>query len=201
MELPGSTVARQSSMRFTGTAVETVEATILTGTLNRGEAIKSSDVITERRPKAEVGGDSIIVESAIGLALKRPLRSGTVLHTTDLIKAEVIQRDEAILIVYTVPDVVLTVRGKALESGGVGDLISVLNTQSNRTVQATVTAPGRVTIAATLPLQASIAESLAESSVPPSQAPSEHHDHVEAFASFLHDDRLGQCANADIQRR
>ena len=40
-------------------------------------------------------------------------------------------------------------RGKALEAGAVGELINVLNVQSNRTVQATVHGPGQVVVAAT----------------------------------------------------
>ncbi len=50
------------------------------------------------------------------------------------------------------PGIRLTVRGKALESGAVGDVVGVLNIQSNRTVQATVTGPGRVAIIAPAPL-------------------------------------------------
>ena len=46
----------------------------------------------------------------------------------------------------------LTVRGKALEAGAMGDIVGVLNIQSNRTVQATVIGPGRVSIAAAGPL-------------------------------------------------
>ena len=45
----------------------------------------------------------------------------------------------------------LTMRGKALEAGAEGDIINVLNVQSKRTVQATVTGPGRVTVAAAAP--------------------------------------------------
>ena len=39
-------------------------------------------------------------------------------------------------------------RGKALEAGAEGDIVNVLNVQSKRTVQGTVTGPGRVTVAA-----------------------------------------------------
>ena len=170
MELPGSTIARQLPLRFSGSAVETVEAAILTRTLNRGEAVKQSDVIVERRSKAEVGGDSIGADSVVGLAVKRPLRAGSILRPSDLAKAEVVQRNEAIMIVYAVPGVLLTVRGKALEAGAVGDVVNVLNTQSNRTVQATVTGPGRVTIASAMPLQASTAESTTEPTPPPTSA-------------------------------
>lgn len=148
LELPGSAIARRSGLRFSGTAVETVEATVLTRALNRGEVIKPADVTKERRPKADTAIESVTAETAIGLAVKRALRSGSVLRQDDLAKPEVVQRNETVTIVYEVPGFVLTVRGKALEAGSMGDLVNVLNTQSNRTVQATVTGPGRVAVVA-----------------------------------------------------
>ena len=55
-------------------------------------------------------------------------------------------------LVYEVPGIVLTIRGKAHRSAApVGDIVNVLNVQSKRTVQATVTGPGRVTVAAARP--------------------------------------------------
>jgi flagella basal body P-ring formation protein FlgA len=148
LELSGSDTARRLPLRFSGTAVETVEAAVLVRALNRGEVVKPSDVALERRPKAELAGEFIGTETAIGAAAKRQLRSGVVLRATDLMKAEVIQRNESVTIAYEVPGVLLTVRGKALEAGAVGDVVGVLNLQSNRTVQATVTGPGRVSVAA-----------------------------------------------------
>ena len=44
------------------------------------------------------------------------------------------------------PGIMLTTRGKALEGGGEGDVINVLNLQSKRTIQGVVTGPGRVDI-------------------------------------------------------
>jgi len=152
-ELPGSEVARRLPLRFTGTAVETVEAAILVRALGRGEVVKPSDIVVERRPKIEASGH-LGAEEVIGLAAKRPLRAGTLVRANDLMKPELVQRNEPVTIVYEAPGILLTVRGKALESGGKGDLISVLNTQSQRTVQATITGPGRVGIAAATPLPA-----------------------------------------------
>jgi flagella basal body P-ring formation protein FlgA len=163
-ELPGSMAARHFPLRFSGSAVETVEASVLTRAFNRGETIKSSDVMTERRPKAEIAGESISLASAIGLAAKRPLRSGAMLQSSDLMKPELVQRNESVTIVYEVPGVLLTVRGKALEAGAAGDLVNVLNIQSNRTVQTTVIGPGRVSIAAMTPLRAADTASATESS-------------------------------------
>jgi len=165
-ELPSGVVARRMTLRVNGTAVETAETTILTRALNRGDVIKESDVITEKRPKVEIAGEFISAESAIGLAVKRPLRSGTLLRPSDLAKAEVIQRNESVTIVYEVPGVLLTVRGKALEAGAVGDLVGVLNMQSNRTVQAKVSGPGRVVISAAVPLNPPVPAPAAEPSNP-----------------------------------
>jgi flagella basal body P-ring formation protein FlgA len=44
----------------------------------------------------------------------------------------------------------LTTRGKALESGGDGDAISVLNVETKRTIQGVVSGPNRVTIMSTM---------------------------------------------------
>jgi flagella basal body P-ring formation protein FlgA len=48
-----------------------------------------------------------------------------------------------------VAGIVLTMRGKALEAGANGDTVNVQNVQSKRTIQATVTGPGRVTVTGT----------------------------------------------------
>ena len=74
----------------------------------------------------------------------------------NLTRPEVVQRNESVTIVYEVPGIPLTVRGKALEAGAVGDLVSVLNIQSNRTVQTKVTGPGRVIISSAGPLIAPV---------------------------------------------
>jgi len=147
-EVPGSTAARRLPLRFSGTAVETVEATVLARNLNRGEVVKPTDLTKERRPKADLAGDFVDAESAIGLALKRALRSGTMLRSSDLMKPEAVQRNEPVTISYEVPGLLLTARGKALEAGSIGDIVGVLNIQSNRTVQATIIGPGRVSVAA-----------------------------------------------------
>lgn len=147
-ELPGSNVARRLPLRFTGTVAEMVEVATLARALRPGEVIKEADVVLERRRKAEVGGEAISAEQAIGLAARRPLRGGQLLRPADLMRPQLVQRNEAVTIVYEVPGVLLTVRGKALESGAVDEIVSVLNTQSNRTIQARVSGPGRVAVAA-----------------------------------------------------
>jgi flagella basal body P-ring formation protein FlgA len=155
-ELPGSTLPRRANLRFIGTVTETIAAATLTRSLRSGDVIKASDVTIERHPKNELRGDSISPEQAVGMAIKTPLRSGQALRLDDLTKPHIVQRNEAVTITYQVPGISLTVRGKATEAGALGDVVGVLNIQSNRTVQATVIGPGHVAISASGPLLASV---------------------------------------------
>jgi flagella basal body P-ring formation protein FlgA len=168
-ELPGSTLSRRAGLRFTGTVTDTVEAATLTRSLRIGEVVKASDVTMGRRPKAELRGDGMGPDQVIGMAAKTALRNGQALRTDDLIKPQIVQRNEAVTIYYEVPGIMLTVRGKAIEGGAMGDVVGVLNIQSNRTVQATVIGPGRVIIVAAGPLIASAAASASNDQDPPSQ--------------------------------
>ena len=146
-DVPGSSAVRRTPLRFTGTVVETAPATVLTRALARGDIIKASDVAIERRPKAEITAEVIgAVNDAIGLAVRQAARLGQPLRRTDLTKPEMVHRDDNIMLVYEVPGIMLTTRGKAIDGGAEGDIINVLNIQSKRTVQGIVTGPGRVTI-------------------------------------------------------
>jgi flagella basal body P-ring formation protein FlgA len=162
-ELPGSAAARRIALRFVGTAREMMEVATLTRTLRQGEVIKGSDVTIERKPKTEAGLEAVSPEQAIGMAVKSPSRAGQILRQNELIKPLAVQRSDTVTISLAMPGIMLSVRGKANEAGSVGDVISVLNIQSNRTVQATVTGPGRVTVAPTGPIiAAAVASSLAD---------------------------------------
>jgi flagella basal body P-ring formation protein FlgA len=165
LEIPGSAAARRLPLRFTGTVSETLETAILMRALRSGETIKASDGTTERRPKSEIGNESMSFEQAIGLAAKHPMRAGQALRSNDLMRPQVVQRNEAVTLTYEVPGILLTVRGKALETGAVGDIVGVLNIQSNRTIQAVVTGPGRVaaTVVTILPQSVAANETAARS--------------------------------------
>jgi len=135
-----------TKLRFTGTAVETVEAAVLARTVERNEILKSSDVMVERRPKAEVGGDAANRDRAVGMQARHQLRAGQAVKVADLVKPDLVQRDQAVTLIYETPGLYLTVRGKALDGGTEGDVVSVMNLQSKRTVSGVVTGRGQVTI-------------------------------------------------------
>ena len=162
LDLPGSAIVSRAPLRFTGTVMETAETAILARPIARGEIVRRGDVVTERRPRAEVTADRINApDQAIGLAARHALRAGQPLRQTDLMKPELVQRNEAVTLVFEMPGILLTVRGKALEAGADGDVVNVLNLQSKRTVQGVVAAPGRVNVAIAAPRFAANAATVA----------------------------------------
>ncbi|MET3908844.1 flagella basal body P-ring formation protein FlgA [Bradyrhizobium sp. S3.3.6] len=135
-----------TKLRFTGTAIETVEVAVLTRDIERTETLKSSDVAQERRPKAEVTGEPALRDRAVGMQLRRPMRAGTPIRAADIAKPEFVSRDQSVTVIYQVPGIYLTTRGKAIESGSEGDTVSVLNLQTKRTLTGVVTGRGQVTV-------------------------------------------------------
>jgi flagella basal body P-ring formation protein FlgA len=138
-------------LRFTGTAIETVEAAILTRDVQRAEILKSSDVITERRPKAEIGGDAAARSLAVGMQMRKAVRAGQPLRAADLAKPDLVQRDDNVTLIYESAGLYLTIRGKALDSGTEGDTVNVLNLQSKRTISGVVIGRDQIAISVATP--------------------------------------------------
>ena len=90
---------------------------------------------------------------------------------------------------YEVPGIVLTMRGKALESGAEGDLVSVLNVNSKRTIQGVVTGPGRVTV-----MGPARPQHVAPRGLPPRRSPSEVENQVSVMSNrsrHVHSEHTG----------
>ena len=154
-DLPGSAAARGQPLRFTGTLTETFDAVVTTRDLAQGQALRTSDLSVERRPKSEFTPTTLTnPDQTQGLSAKHALRAGQVIRQADVSKSELVGRNETVTIVYEVPGIRLTVLGKAAEPGGLGDSINVLNVQSKRTIQATIIGPNRVTVNAVTRLAA-----------------------------------------------
>ena len=149
LELPSIPGGRGVQQRYTGAVTDTVEVAIVARPIGRGEIVRNSDLMIERRPRAELTGELITkFDDAIGRATRQPLRAGNPLRRTDLMKPELVHRDETVTLTYKAPGIVLTIRGKALDTGAEGDLVRVLNIQSKRPVQGYVSGPGHVTVPA-----------------------------------------------------
>jgi flagella basal body P-ring formation protein FlgA len=150
-EIADETSPTPTKLRFTGIAFETVEAAILTRNVDRAEVLKSSDVVTERRPKSEVGADAASRQFAVGMQMRKQLHAGQPLRVADLAKPDLVARDENVTLIYESPGLYLTVRGKAMSGGTEGDVVDVLNLQSKRTVSGVVIGRGQIAISIATP--------------------------------------------------
>jgi flagella basal body P-ring formation protein FlgA len=150
-EIGNDAGAPPTKLRFTGTVVETVEAAVLARDVERNEVLKSSDVVIERRPKAAVANDAAARDRAIGMQMRKQLRAGQALRTADLVKPDLVTRDQSVTLIYQSTGLYLTASGKAMENGTEGDVVNVLNLQSKRTVMGTVVGRGQVAITVATP--------------------------------------------------
>jgi flagellar basal body P-ring formation protein FlgA len=143
---------RQGSLRVTGSLVEMTGVAVLTRSVNRGDAIGTGDVVIERRPKEAVPGDARSDGLAVtGQVARRALGAGSVLRLGDAAPAEIVTRGDLVTVVYEIPGMTLTLRGRAQEAGALGDTIAVVNPQSKKVLQARIVAPGKVSVSAPLP--------------------------------------------------
>jgi flagella basal body P-ring formation protein FlgA len=139
--------AGRRSLRVAAALVETADVLVLTRALQRGDEIAAGDVAIERRPRESVPADALAeVKAGIGRVTRRALSPGLPVRAGDITKVDVVARGDLVTIVYQVPGMTLTVRGKTLEGGGLGDTIGVQNPQSKRVLQAVVSGPGTVTV-------------------------------------------------------
>ena len=142
---------RNGGFRVQGTAVELVEYVVLARAIGRGEIIRASDLVVDRKPRTQLPAftlDTVISPGqAVGLAARRPLGPERPFRLADLMKPELVERNGNVLITMEMPGLSLTMRGRALEAGAEGDMIQVENLQSRKKLQATVTGLNRVSIA------------------------------------------------------
>jgi flagella basal body P-ring formation protein FlgA len=151
LEMPTG-AANRGLLRLSGRATPVMEVVTLTRPLERGAIVKDDDLQIERRPRADIGRDILTArDRAVGLAAKSALQPGRPLRNADLAKPELVSRNDTVTLVYEVPGIVLSVRGKASEGGAEGDVVSVVNEQSKRVVQGIVAGPGRVVVSLSSP--------------------------------------------------
>lgn len=147
IEIPGSEAARRLGLRVSGSVVAMAETVVVARAVARGETLRANDLIIERRPRTQLGNDAFVsADSAIGMTPRRTLQAGQQLRAADLMKPDLVIRNDVVTLVFEAQGLTLSTRGKANSSGAEGDTVSVTNLQSKRIIQGVVTAPGTVSV-------------------------------------------------------
>jgi flagellar basal body P-ring formation protein FlgA len=157
LDLPSSRVLDQQPARFTGRAMQTVEAVAVNRAIEAGEVLEAADLTVLQEPRSQAS-TLARMNTALGMAARRELHPGQPIQIADLMKPEVIKRNDTVTLIYQAPGLTLTLRGQAQDSGAVGDTIGVLNPQTKRVVQGVVSGPGQVMVdSVTVHLAANVA--------------------------------------------
>jgi flagellar basal body P-ring formation protein FlgA len=143
-------------VRVTGQLHEMVDVPVLAHRVAAGEVLTAGDLrwITVRGQTLQK--NSILSpEDLVGLTPKRTLRPGVPISTADVRRPVMVTKGEIVVIALQTPQMQLSARGQALNSGSKGDAIRVANSQSRQIVEAVVTGPGQVAvgISSTAPLR------------------------------------------------
>ncbi|MCA6313407.1 flagellar basal body P-ring formation chaperone FlgA [Phenylobacterium sp.] len=119
-----------------------VQALTYARSLAAGEEVRAEDLIWTRAVAAPA--DAIRdADDAIGKIARRPLREGALVSTRDVSAPVVIQAGDLVTVTYQNGGVSLALEVKALDAGAVGDVISLQNLSSRKTIQAVVMGPGQ----------------------------------------------------------
>jgi flagella basal body P-ring formation protein FlgA len=133
-----------------------IELPVLARTVMPGERITAQDItLSWMRTELTPAGAIANTQELIGKTPRRPLRAGQPFRPLDVETPIVVHRNDFVLIVLERPGLYLTAQGKALEDGGQGNVIKVMNVQSNRSLDAVVDGDGQVSVRLSGPQQAS----------------------------------------------
>ncbi|MDP3328128.1 flagellar basal body P-ring formation chaperone FlgA [Parvibaculum sp.] len=133
--------------RVTGRAYAVLDVPVLTRDMQPGDVVRQQDIDWVRLPANRVSQNMIAsLDHLVGMSPRRPARAGEPLRQSDMSPPIVVDKGAQVDVTLVSGSLTLPARGRALQSGAVGDIVNVLNTRSNRTLQGVVTGPNMVTI-------------------------------------------------------
>lgn len=134
-------------LKVAGRAFKIIEVPVLSRRLRTDDIVTESDIYWLVARADELSGD-IVLDPAdmVGMAARRGIRADQPVRLRDLEAPKLIVKGAPVTMVYRTDSMILTVVGKAIDSGAAGSTVRVLNPQSNMVIQAVVTGRDVVTV-------------------------------------------------------
>lgn len=122
-----------------GRMIELMEVPMLAHNLDRGDIVAAEDLVWTEIPATRVGpGIATDLARLIGTEARRGLRAGEPLRSADLRTPLMVRKGGLVTLSYSTDTMRLTLSGRALSEGVLGDVVRVLNLQSSRVVEAVI---------------------------------------------------------------
>ncbi|HPD82398.1 MAG: flagellar basal body P-ring formation chaperone FlgA [Alphaproteobacteria bacterium] len=124
-----------------------VTVPVLRNNLQNGDVIGANDIEMIEVPQKSLQHDVMLnADDMIGLTPRRMAYAGKFILNGTLDRPQLVERGDPVNITFHEGTLILTAKGKALQSGAKGDLVRVTNINSSRTIDAIVTAENQVVV-------------------------------------------------------
>jgi flagella basal body P-ring formation protein FlgA len=141
------------TQQVVGTIYEKTQVPVLKRLISAGETIQAEDIDWTSSRLDQLATNTVTdSQQMVGRIAKRPLRPGQTLRLSDLINEPTVHKNSLITIAVQTADMSLTVRGKALDDGAIGQSIRVVNINTNKQLVGVVKDAATVVIPTTGPL-------------------------------------------------
>lgn len=135
--------------QVSGQVFATIEVPVPVRSLRPGETLRERDIEWQRIRAAEVRTNMLTeLDAMVGQEVRRPLRAGVPIRISDLRVPVAVAKGATVTMIYRTPTMLLTATGRARQSGSRGDVIHVVNTQTEMSIDARILGPDRVEVIA-----------------------------------------------------
>jgi flagella basal body P-ring formation protein FlgA len=132
-----------------GRAEAAVEVHVPRGSIAAGATIAAEDLDAILVPRRLLPAGALLAEVEIaGHAAARRLPAGRILRASQLRPVRLVSKGDTVRVLFRRGGLELALDGTALEHGGAGDAIRILNPNGGRELRAVVSGPGEVTVGA-----------------------------------------------------
>lgn len=130
-----------------GRALTFIEVPVLSRRVSPGDVITPADITWIEAPTSQLASDVAISEGdLVNRTPRRSLGVQTPVSLRDIQAQRLITKGALVTMVLQAPNMLLTTQGRAMQDGARGEMIRVVNTQSNRTVDAVVVNYNQVSV-------------------------------------------------------
>lgn len=120
---------------------------VLNKALNHGDVIRARHIDTIQMRSARINSGTILnANDLVGMTPRRMVLDGKAVTVNDVEAPRIVKRGDSVTLNFKSGTLELSAMGKALEHGSKGDMVRVVNSSSNRTIEAMVTGEREVTV-------------------------------------------------------
>ncbi len=145
--VPSTTQAM--AVQVGGRIVPTVEVPVPIRNIAAGDVVRPGD-LELKKIKADQAkrGFALYSQNVAGKTARRPLVVGEPIRVSDLTTTMLVTKNSLVTVTVASGAMQLSMQAKALDDGGEGDVVRLVNPRSNKTIQGIVTGPAAVTVQA-----------------------------------------------------